>query len=97
MTELPSSNTQRWVAGRKGAVVAAVSSGMLTLEEACRRYHMSEEELSAWQCAFKNYGILGLRAGSLQQQRGATGRCGQDDAAPGHITQTQNEDVSAEV
>ena len=71
MTELPSSNTRRWVARRKAAVVAAVSSGMITLEEACHRYHMSEEELSAWQRAFENHGILGLRAGRLQHQRGA--------------------------
>src|SRR6516165_3389031 len=34
MTKLPPSNT-RWVASRKVAVVAAVSNGMVTLEEAC--------------------------------------------------------------
>jgi Protein of unknown function (DUF1153) len=38
MTELPPLNTRRWVARRKAAVVAAVLSGMITLEEACRRY-----------------------------------------------------------
>jgi transposase-like protein len=66
MTELPSTNTRRWVARRKAAVVAAVSSGMLTVEEACRRYQMSEEELRAWQCAFETYGIVGLRAGYIR-------------------------------
>jgi len=63
MAELPLTNTRRWVARRKAAVVAAVSSGILTVEEACRRYHMSEDELLAWQRAFERYGIDGLRSG----------------------------------
>jgi transposase-like protein len=58
---LPPPNTRRWVASRKAAVVAAVSSGMITIEDACRRYQMSEEELLAWQRAFETYGIAGLR------------------------------------
>ena len=58
MTELPSPKTRRWVARRKAAVVAAVSSGIITIEEACRRYRMSEEEFLAWQRAFENGGIL---------------------------------------
>ena len=60
MTELPPANTRRWLARRKAAVVAAVSSGTLTTEAACRRYHMLEEELLAWQRAFDRYGIDGL-------------------------------------
>jgi transposase-like protein len=71
MTELPLPDTRRWVARRKAAVVAAVSSGMLTVEEACRRYRMSEEEFFAWQRAFEKDGILGLRAGYVQQYRSA--------------------------
>jgi hypothetical protein len=39
MTELPPQNTRRWVARRKAAVVAAVTNGVITIEEACRRYH----------------------------------------------------------
>jgi hypothetical protein len=68
-TGLPSPNTRRWVARRKAAVVAAISRGMITIEEACRRYHMSEEEFVAWQRAFENRGILGLRAGCVRQHR----------------------------
>ena len=33
MTALPPPTTRRWVARRKAAVVAAVSSGMITIEE----------------------------------------------------------------
>jgi len=36
--ELPPPNTKRWVVRRKAAVVAAVRAGVITLEEACRRY-----------------------------------------------------------
>jgi hypothetical protein len=50
-------------------VVAAVSGGMLTIEEVCRRYQISEEELLAWQRAFETYGIIGLRAGYAHQYR----------------------------
>jgi transposase len=60
MTELPPPNTRRWVARRKAAVVAAVANGMITIEEACRRYRMSEEKFLAWQRAFENSGIPGL-------------------------------------
>ena len=62
MTELPPPNTRRWVARRKAAVVAAVTNGVITIEEACRRYRMSEEEFFAWRRAFEAYGVLGLRA-----------------------------------
>jgi hypothetical protein len=92
---LPPSNTRRWVARRKAAVVTAVSGGAITIEEACRRYQMSEEEFFAWQCAFENYGILGLRAGCVQQQRGSSSRpanpsYGQTNPAP-------NEDISPKI
>ena len=69
MIELPPISTRRWVSRRKAAVVAAVSSGMLTIEEVCRRYQMSEEELLAWRRAFETYGIVGLRAGYAAEYR----------------------------
>jgi hypothetical protein len=61
MAELPVPNTGRWSARRKAAVVAAVAGGVITIEEACHHYHMAEEEFFAWQRAFENYGIAGLR------------------------------------
>ena len=79
MTELPPTNTRRWVARRKAAVVAAVSSGTLTIEEACRRYHMSKEELLAWQRAFESHGMAGLRAGYVQQHPSAHPRAPQTE------------------
>ena len=71
LTALPPPGTMRWVARRKAAVVAAVSCGQITLEEACRRYQLSEEEFSSWQRAFERYGVGALRATRLQHYRGA--------------------------
>jgi transposase-like protein len=69
MGDLPPPNVQRWVARRKAAVVAAVRSGKITFEEACRRYQLSEEELRAWQRAYESHGLAGLRATRVQQYR----------------------------
>jgi hypothetical protein len=69
MGELPPANTKRWVVRRKAAVVAAVQAGKITLEEACRRYQLTEEEFRAWQHAYEAHGLPGLRATRLQQYR----------------------------
>jgi len=44
---------------------------MITIEEACRRYQMTEQEFFTWQRAFENYGIVGLRVDHVQQYRSA--------------------------
>ena len=69
MVDLPPTNTNRWVARRKAAVLAALRSGAITMEEACRRYALSEEELLAWQRAFEAHGLPGLRATRLRGRR----------------------------
>jgi hypothetical protein len=69
MGELPPANTKRWVVRRKAAVVAAVQGGEITLEEALRRYQLTEEEFGAWQRAYDTHGLPGLRATRLQQYR----------------------------
>jgi hypothetical protein len=68
--ELPPPNTRRWVVRRKAAVVLAVRSGRLTLEEALRRWQLSEEEYRSWERAFDDHGLPGLRSTRLQQYRG---------------------------
>ncbi len=68
--ELPSPNVQRWTIRRKAAVVIAVTNGVLTREEACQRYQLSEEELLSWQRAFEAHGLPGLRSTRLQHYRG---------------------------
>ena len=67
--QLPHPNTKRWIARRKAAVVAAVRSGGITLEEACRVYQLSKEEFLSWDRAFELHGLAGLRATRIQQYR----------------------------
>lgn len=69
MADLPPPNTKRWVVRRKAAVLAAVRSGAITVEEACQRYGLSEEEFLSWQQAFDAHGLPGLRATRLQVYR----------------------------
>ncbi|HMD64865.1 MAG TPA: DUF1153 domain-containing protein [Stellaceae bacterium] len=69
MADLPPPNTKRWVVRRKAAVLTAVRSGAITIEEACRRYGLSEEELLAWQRAFEAHGLPGLRATRFPSRR----------------------------
>jgi hypothetical protein len=80
MAELPPPDVKRWTVRRKAAVVTAVANGVLTREEACRRYQLSEEEFLSWQQAFEAHGLPGLRSTRLQQYRGSgPGRGGGSD------------------
>jgi len=67
--DLPPPDTKRWVVRRKAVVVAAVRSGSISLQEACRRYKLSVEEFLAWQRAIDRHGIPGLRVTRLQIYR----------------------------
>lgn len=69
VSDLPPPNTKRWVIRRKAAVVVAVRAGLLTLDEACRRYRLTVEEFLAWQRAIESFGTPGLRATRIQQYR----------------------------
>lgn len=60
--DLPSADTQRWVIRRKAEVVAGVRAGLITLEEACKRYTLSIEEFLSWERMLDEYGVHGLRA-----------------------------------
>ena len=71
MTEqdLPPPNTKRWVMRRKAEVVAGVRCGLISLDEACRRYTLSVEEFLSWQRLIDSHGVRGLRATRLQDYR----------------------------
>jgi hypothetical protein len=49
LSDLPPPETQRWVIRRKAEVVAAVRGGLLSLDEACDRYKLTNEEFLSWQ------------------------------------------------
>src|SRR5215472_1675873 len=67
--DLPPPSTKRWVVRRKAAVVTAVRSGRISLEEALQRYQLTEEEYQSWERAFDQHGLPGLRSTRLQQYR----------------------------
>jgi transposase-like protein len=69
VVELPPPDTKRWTARRKAAVVAAVSSGMITIDEVCRRYALSVEEFLSWRNTIQRHGVQGLQTTKLQNYR----------------------------
>jgi DNA-binding winged helix-turn-helix (wHTH) protein len=62
---MPPLDTKRWVVRRKAAVVNAVRSGAISLEEACRRYQLSLEEFLTWERVIEARGVNGLRVTRL--------------------------------
>ena len=77
MADLPSPSTTRWVIRRKAEVVLAVHAGMLSLDEACKRYRLTVEEFQSWKTAIERHGPLALRTTQLQQYRH-----GEDEPVP---------------
>jgi hypothetical protein len=60
LTSLPESQTIRWVMRRKMEVLTAVRCGLLSFDDACKRYGISMEELLSWERAVGQFGPLGL-------------------------------------
>ena len=69
IADLPPRDTKRWVIRRKAEVVAAVRGGLLSLEDACKRYSLTLEEFEAWRAAIERHGLAGLRTTRLQHYR----------------------------
>lgn len=70
LADLPPADTRRWVIRRKAEVVAAVSGGLLTMEEACEHYNLSIEEFEGWRKSIDRHGIQGLRTTQIKKYRG---------------------------
>ena len=69
LATLPPPDTVRWVARRKAEVVAAVKGGLLSLDDACSRYRLTNEEFLSWQRSIDKHGLPGLRATKIQDYR----------------------------
>lgn len=69
LDDLPPADTKRWVTARKAKVVDAVRSGIISLEEACKRYALSVEEFVTWQSLLDRHGIAALRVTRAHQFR----------------------------
>ena len=50
-------------------MVAAVHGGLLTLDDACARYRLTNEEFLGWQKSIEQHGLAGLRTTRIQQYR----------------------------
>lgn len=71
---LPPPNTQRWVKSRKLAVIKAIERKVLSDEEACKRYSLSQEELDSWKAALNRHGPGALRTTHINRYRRADTR-----------------------
>lgn len=69
VADLPSAG-ERWTIRRKTIVATAISGGILSIEEACKRYDLSVDEFMSWQRLLKKHGVQGLRATRTQEYRG---------------------------
>lgn len=69
LDSLPPKGTTRWVVRRKAEVVAAVSGGLLSVDEVCARYDLSIEEFAGWQRAVDRSGMPGLRVTRIQHYK----------------------------
>ncbi|WP_265502327.1 CtrA inhibitor SciP [Paracoccus beibuensis] len=70
VADLPQADT-RWVASRKQVVVLAVSHGLISREDALRRYGLSDEEFDGWCQAVRRHGAAALKVTALQKYRQA--------------------------
>jgi hypothetical protein len=74
---LPPASTSHWTARRKALVVTAVNGGLITLDEACRRYALTGEEFQSWRQAYAKHGLRGLQISAWRS------RSRDDHGAPG--------------
>lgn len=69
VADLPPATLQRWTASRKRVVVRAVIFGLVSMQEACDRYHLSTEEFNAWLARYADYGPEALKETRLKKYR----------------------------
>lgn len=69
INDLPPPDTTRWVVRRKAQVVFGVQAGLISLEDACKRYSLTPEEFATWERMIERHGIRGLRVTRLKEYR----------------------------
>ena len=55
LANLPARDTERWTTIRKIFVVRAVAAGLLTFDQASKRYNLSFEEFVGWRTLAANF------------------------------------------
>jgi transposase-like protein len=66
MSNPPNARPLRWVASRKLQLLGAIDRQQLTIEEACRQYDTTPEELAGWRTRYQSHGPAGLHVTRLQ-------------------------------
>lgn len=69
LADLPAPNVRRWVPRRKAEVVHAVRGGLLSKDDAKKRYNLSEAEYNEWETHYSEHGVAGLRVTHLHEYR----------------------------
>lgn len=67
--DLPPDSTRRWVASRKAAVVRGVVYGLISKDDALKRYKISDDEFIEWVRAVSTHGEAGLKTTMVQKYR----------------------------
>ncbi len=75
---LPPADTVRWVPRRKAQVVCAIRGGLISRQEACDRYGISDAELFSWEKLLDDHGLRALRVTRPQRYRQAATSMGED-------------------
>ena len=69
LSDLPEPNVTRWVVRHKRNIANAVLFRLISFEEACARYDLSEEELLSWLKMIKYHGDDALKVTRLMAYR----------------------------
>ncbi len=78
---LPPADTVRWVPRRKVQVVCAVRGGVISRQEACDRYGLSDEELFSWERLLDDHGLRALHVTKTQHYRQAATSADKDTSS----------------
>lgn len=70
LSDLPDPKTKRWVPRRKAEVIHAIRGGLLSKQDAMKKYNLTNAELTEWESHYGSYGMSGLRVTHIQDYRG---------------------------
>ncbi len=69
LSDLPSTNTTRWVASNKAAVVRVFMAGLIHEKDVIERYGLSAEEFQSWIDRYITAGKNGLKVTTTKEIR----------------------------
>ena len=75
---LPPTDIIRWVPRRKAQVVCAIREGLISRNDACDRYGISDAELLSWERLLESHGPRALRVTSRRRVRKEVTSTGED-------------------